>query len=112
MKSRNLYILNLILLIVFIVYSFHVASQKDQEIEKYKLYTNALKEIIKNQQQSLEVYKTPKSVQNGNVAVNGVYNRNVMVVYLENRTWASVMETCNHEYLHHKLRTHFDKDLK
>lgn len=45
--------------------------------------------------------------------VTGLYVGNYFMVWVKDREYSEVMETCNHEYLHHKYRTdweHFNKD--
>ena len=43
----------------------------------------------------------------------GIFFGDYFAVWAKNRTWAEVMETCNHEYLHYVYENnweHFDKD--
>ena len=40
--------------------------------------------------------------------VNGLYYGDLMVIWLEDRTYMEALETFNHEWLHHKLREDFE----
>ena len=40
--------------------------------------------------------------------VYGLYYNETMCIRIQNRTWAEMMETCSHEYLHYKYgKLHF-----
>lgn len=88
----------MLLIPIFIISLYH------EKIIRQKEELKSCNNELSNVQGNIEILSIST-----NKTITGLYypETKYMVVSLENRSWSSVMETCNHEFLHHKYKNHF-----
>jgi len=97
-------LIGLLCLIGLAMFQFYENLKLKQEIKKCDLKVETFQ--MHYQEQYNMFY-------NESWKATGIFFGDYFAVWTKNRTWAEVMETCNHEYLHYKFAynwEHFDKD--
>lgn len=93
----NWKVLCVLLLILYVIGSLVTIKNQNE-------YNNDLENIVEDLRGQLKMCAEPKYEQLGTKAT-GSFHGDYFSVWVKERTYAQVMETCNHEWMHYKYKT-------